>query len=281
MPIDFAVILGLVQALTEFLPVSSSGHLVLIQQALGAQFGVTHVPLVFDVLVHVATLLVVCFFLRKDLLLILRNIFSFSATGTEVRRLALLLIVATIPAVLVVLLAKDEIESGFQSLHIVAIGFLVTTFLLEFGHRRQTRTLAAVPSASEAREAVLGWALPSIRQAAFMGLLQALAIVPGISRSGSTIAAGLIGGLPADRAVRFSLFMLLPAVGGAAVLEAKSLFHLASVDLPAYAAGFGVTVFAGWFGLIWLVRFARAAKLRWFAAYTLLLSLVIQIFLLP
>lgn len=271
MPEVFAIILGIVQGLTEFLPISSSGHLVVMQEFLAPVFAASETPLAFDVLLHVATLLVTVWFLRDELLVLFVSL----ARGGEQReraiRLGALVIVATLPAVLVVLLAKDMIEQAFSSTDAVTFGFLITSiFLFESGLRKRRDAGALLSEGCD-------WELPSFTQALCIGIAQAVAIFPGVSRSGSTIAMALILGARAETAVRFSFYLLLPAVGGAFLLEAKNLATAATSDYLAYVLGFGSAVVVGWFSLLFLVKVVKDAKLHYFAVYTLTLALALLV----
>ena len=274
MPIFLAVLLGIVQGITEFLPVSSSGHLVVFQHFLEPLFGAQKTTLAFDVLVHVATLFVTLAFLKRDLASILRYLFQSGPEGAVVRGLALRTIIGTLPAVVVVLFFKDQIETAFSSVRAAAGGFVVTALLLELAHRKQLRFQ---PTTSN-NDYGISWPLPTPLQALLIGTAQAVAILPGVSRSGSTIAAALLLGLPAESALRFSFFLFIPAVLGAAVLQLKDLAELSASHGPAYAAGFVSTILVGWFAVQLLATLLRSAKLRYFAIYVACLGLVLLIF---
>jgi len=266
MPILLAFLLGLIQALTEFLPVSSSGHLVLGQLYLGRLFDAERTPLVFDVLVHFATFSATLIFLRDDLRDILQR--AFTRSGEEFRRLIALLVLATIPAVVVGLGFQEEIESFFSSIEVVRLGFLATTAFLVAAHLRMRRGLEASPGP-------LGWELPTLGAALLGGCAQAFAIVPGISRSGATICTALLFGLSANAAIRFSFLLSLPVIFGAMVLKLGDLTTLPSSEIPAYSVGFVTALVAGYFAIRLLVMMTKQARLIYFAAYTALLSLLI------
>lgn len=247
MTIPQAAILGLVQGLTEFLPVSSSGHLVLFQTLLGF----TEPPILFDVMVHLATLLAVGAYFWKRFLRLNR-------------RLLILLIIATLPAVVAGFVIEDMIEFLFTSLWSVALGLLVTSGLLFCASKLNK----------------LGTTLPDLkpRQVLIIGVFQAMAIIPGISRSGSTVSAGLFMGLKREDAFFFSFLMAVPAILGAAVLQAKdvpSYNHLLS--LP-YLLGMAIATLSGVGALKLLDVVVSRAKLHYFAWYCLVLSLGIMIY---
>lgn len=192
-----AVILGIVQGATEFLPVSSSGHLVLTQELMGLRLP----GVVFEVAVHVATLV--------SILLVYRDRVARLVTGSlrgDRESLAYLgqLVLATVPAAILGLLFKDRIEAIFDDPAVVGVAFLVTGVLL-------WSTRAALKRDPEG--------LPTLRIALLMGFAQAFALVPGISRSGSTVVAGLWLGVAGREAAAFSFLMAVPAIAGAAVLQ--------------------------------------------------------------
>jgi undecaprenyl-diphosphatase len=219
------VILGLVQGLTEFLPVSSSGHLVLSKAVLGiAEPGIW-----LEVAVHVGTLGSVVLYFWKDLVALLRDVVG----GGSGRRLAVMVVVGTIPAGVVGLTLKDQIEQVFADPVWAAWGLIATGVLLF-----STRFLKP-PEPEAAVEIGVGTAV-------ITGVAQACAILPGISRSGSTIAAALFRGTEAGLAARFSFFLMIPAVGGAGLLTALdavkeppgiSTLTLALAGLVAFGSG--------------------------------------------
>ena len=194
------IVLAVVQGLTEFLPVSSSGHLVLTQHFLGALEG----DIFFDIVLHVGTLGSVMVVYHKEILRLLR--FDKPALGY-----ILSLAVGTLPAVVVGLLAKDLIESFFHSPLFAAGGLLVTALIL-FSTRFSKDSGAGLSDP---------WVPKAIapKQAAIIGVSQAFAILPGISRAGSTIATSLWLGVPRAEAARFSFLLSIPAIGGALVLQ--------------------------------------------------------------
>ena len=267
-----AVFLGVLQGLTEFFPVSSSGHLVVSRALLEPWLGRIDAPLAFDIAVHLATAIVTMVFLREELFFMLKRFFSNSSEAEPVRSLVLRLVVATVPAVIVGLFFRDTIERSFSSIDWALNGFLFTALLLECAHRRQLRLQPSGGGIS-----VLDWKQPSCWQAAVIGFAQAVAIIPGVSRSGSTIAAALILGLGPVTAVRFSFFMLLPVVFGGVVLEIGTLRSLDSQGWTALVLGFIASAVTAYFSLRALVWLVQSAKLRWFAIYTLCLGLFLRL----
>ena len=270
MTIVLVIFLAVVQGLTEFLPVSSSGHLVVSRAILSPYLGKLDSPLAFDILIHLATALVTAFFLRKELLQLLKRMFL--KEGNDERRLVSLLIVATVPAVFIGFGFKDQVENLFDTPQWALNGFLITAVVLELAHRHQVKLGSTSSSAG-----VLDWQFPTYFQAVIIGCAQAMAIMPGVSRSGSTIALALLLSLPARSAVMFSFFMLLPVVAGAAVLELGKLQSLESANMAYYLCGFLVTCATAYLALKFLVWVVEGAKLRWFAIYTLLLGLGLRL----
>lgn len=253
-----ALLLGLIQGLTEFLPVSSSGHLVL----LGRLLGVADDGLTFEIWLHLATLVAVAAALRREIAMILRSLHP-GARGDSAargRRLAVGVIVGTIPAVFVGLFLRDPVEAAFASIRIVGIDLIVTAVILWLSRRFRRGTNPLTP--------VRAW---------WVGVGQALAILPGISRAGTTLAAGLAMGLPGVEAARFSFILSMPAILGAVVLDLPGLAGLGSTDPAALAAGF-VTAAASGYGAVRIVwRVMERGRLALFAPYCALLGIVVLV----
>ena len=239
-----AAVLGLVQGLTEFLPVSSSGHLVLAERLAGV-----HTPGVFvEVTLHVATLGSVLVVYGRRIVELARGLLT--GEGGH-RGYVWLLVLATIPAGLVGVLLNDVIEAAFDSLAAVGAAFLLTGLILW-----STRRLAGT------REA------PTTRSAIGIGLMQALAILPGVSRSGSTVAAGLWSGLTPQRAAEFSFLMAVPTIAGAAMLEARdAVANAGAVGVGSLAVGFVVAFVSGIWAIRLLVALLRRGHFHAFAPY--------------
>lgn len=235
-----AILLGLVQGLTEFLPVSSSGHLVLAEAALGVNLP----GVLVEVTLHVATLLAVCIVYARRL----RDI----VMRAEWRTVGLL-VLATIPAVAVGLGLKDAIERAFDSTMVVAVDLLVTGAVLW-----STRWVRPAARAQPTAPGALG-----------IGVAQAFAILPGISRSGSTVAAGVWHGVDPVRAAEFSFLMAIPAIAGAAVLQVPDLLEGGGAAIPwgPLAAGFVAALVAGVWAIRWLVRLLARGQFWRFAPY--------------
>ncbi|MDP2360202.1 MAG: undecaprenyl-diphosphate phosphatase [bacterium] len=262
-----AMLLGILQGLTEFLPISSSGHLVLGEHFLGmAPHGSQ--GLLLEVVLHLGTLLAVVVAYRQDLLRLAASLWPGTARRMEEdqrrrhHRLLLAMVVATLPAALVGLTMKGPIEQVFGNPRLVALLLMGTAAILFVGDRlRQGNRLAEQ----------LG--LP---RALGVGAVQALAILPGISRSGSTIVAGLLCGLRPVEAARFSFLISVPAVSGAALLEARDLWTgeaVLSTSPAALGAGFICSAVVGYLALQWLLIAVRHRSLTYFACYCFVVGL--------
>ena len=257
MDIIQSLILGVVQGVTEFLPISSSGHLVLFQKL----FGLKEPPIFFDTLIHFATLLAIVFYLRKEIWSIVSGL-----NKKENQRLVGLIVLATIPAVILGFLIKDKIEVIFNSLALLSITFFITAVILFFtkffGNGQKTLVN-------------LGW-FGSL----FVGLFQALAILPGVSRSGSTISAGLFMGLKREDAFRFSFLLAIPAIFGAMVLQIFD-FNWNSLNggFLVNFIGFLAALIFGFLSLKILEKITTKGKLHYFAYYCLVLGLITLIFI--
>jgi undecaprenyl-diphosphatase len=258
-----AIILGIIQGLTEFLPISSSAHLVLTPYLLGWQLN-PQVAFTFDVLVQNGTLVAVIIYFWKDLWGILRAFF----TGLLQRkpfedpqaRMGWYIILATIPAGIFGLLVKPYVEAAFSSVVATAVFLFFTTALLLAAELigKRTRGLDA-----------FNW-----RDALVMGLFQALAIFPGISRSGSTISGGMMRQLDRPTAARFSFLMSIPIMLAAGGLETIDMLGSPEVlsAFPLIAAGFVAAGIVGYLSIHWLLGFLQKGSLALFAVYCAVLG---------
>jgi undecaprenyl-diphosphatase len=238
-----AIFLAVVQGLTEFLPVSSSGHLVIFQKLFGLE-----PPVLFDILVHVGTLGAVVFYFRKEWLKLSRQTIW-------------LVVVGTVPAVIVGLLLQPYLVQIFDSLRLVGITLLITAGLLFWS--RGFKSLNR------------GFKQTKWEDGVWVGLFQALAILPGISRSGSTIVAGLSRKLKREMALRFSFYLAIPAILGALVLQIPDLMVSPCGYLQQGILGMVVAGVVGYGALKILESFLLKARLWFFGFYCLLLGIVI------
>jgi undecaprenyl-diphosphatase len=259
-----ALLLGVVQGATEFLPISSSGHLVLVPWLLGWHFE-TRAAFIFDVLVQWGTILAVLLYFRRDLLQIavawLRGLASGQPLAEPEARLGWLLLAASIPAAAIGLVLKSTVEKTFGQPAAVSAFLLLTAGLL-FASERASRRERELES--------LSW-LDGI----FIGLAQALALFPGVSRSGATIAGGLTRGLKRTDAARFSFLLAVPAMIGAGLIALLDLRGAAdaSAQIAPLIVGFLAAAVIGFGSIHFLLGYLRKHPLTIFAIYCLLLGL--------
>ena len=263
-----ALILGIIQGLTEFLPISSSAHLVIAPFILGWTFPEQQV-LPFDVLVQLGTLLAVIIYFWADLWAIIKafilGLVKLKPFADPLARQGWLLILASIPAGLAGLLLKKAVDQAFQSVVITGVFLLVTALFLTaaewIGKRRRSLE-------------TLNWL-----DAVLMGVGQALAIFPGISRSGATMSAGLARDLDRTAAARFSFLMSIPIMLAAGAVEIKDVLDIPGLSgtLPMIGVGFIAAAIVGYFSIRWLLRFITTHSLRPFAVYCAGLGLLVII----
>ncbi|MDF1554220.1 MAG: undecaprenyl-diphosphate phosphatase [Deferrisomatales bacterium] len=241
-------LLGLIQGLTEFLPVSSSGHLVLAQSLIPS----FHQPgVLFDTLLHLATLFAVLVFFRRDVWNLLASLGPGGDAGS--RRVVALLLLATIPTGLIGVGFKDALEALFHEPRAAAAMLLVTGAVLWLSELRRHRPL--------------GLAEIGVPRSLAVGLAQGLAIIPGISRSGSTIAIATLLGVRGEDAARFSFLLSIPAICGAVVLQVGEISEVpAGAGVP-YLLGALVAFVSGLLAIRLLMQVIRARRFRWFAVY--------------
>ena len=261
-----AIILGIIQGLTEFLPVSSSAHLVIAPYLFNWNLSPTE-SFIFDVLVQMGTLVAVIFYFWKDLWGILTAVFvgikSKKPWQTPESRLGWLILLATLPAGLIGMLLKDQIEAAFHSPLTASLFLLGTAVLLIVAERtgQRSRDLAE-----------LNWA-----DSLLIGLFQAFAVFPGISRSGSTIAGAMLRNTNRSAAARFSFLMSIPIMLAAGGLATIDLINLPSLNQywSVIVSGFTVSAVVGYLSIRWLLRFLISHSLYGFAGYCTLLSILV------
>ncbi|MBQ9192706.1 MAG: undecaprenyl-diphosphate phosphatase [Bacteroidales bacterium] len=263
-----AVLLGIVQGLTEFLPVSSSGHLMIFKELLGVD---GEGFLDFTVTVHFATVLATIVVFWGAIWRLLKGFFQFKYNDET--DYVCKILVSLIPVALVGFLFKDQVDALFSgSLKQVGVGLCITALLLLVSDQVGKRIKA--PRAKDTRNGI------SYGQAAVVGLAQAFAVVPGVSRSGSTIATGLLSGVKREVMAQFSFLMvLIPIIGEQSldllkVAVGKETFG-GGVGPLALVLGFVAAFFAGLFACKVMIAIVRKAKLTWFALYCLLVAVLI------
>lgn len=254
-----ALILGIIQGLTEYLPVSSSGHL-----AIGAHlFGLSgEENLTFTVAVHVATVLSTIVILWKEIVWLFTDLFRWK--WNEGTKYIVNILISMIPVGIVGLFFKDKVEAIFGSgLLVVGICLMVTAALLAFSYFARPRQ----------RETISPW------HAFVIGLAQALAVLPGLSRSGSTIATGLLLGNKKEKLAQFSFLMVIPPILGEALLDVKDMAEMgvsqAMAGLPplSLAIGFLAAFVCGCLACKWMINIVKKGKLIWFAVYCAVVGL--------
>ena len=246
-----ATFLGVIQGLTEFLPVSSSGHLAIFQHL----FGLVP-PVEFDIFVHLGTLVAVIWFFRIRLVRLWQT-----RLEKKTRNYLGMILVGSLPAILIGLFLKPRLDFLFGSLEVVSFGLLTTGLMLFFGGRKRKKK----------NQHPLG-----VGGALRVGLAQALALIPGVSRSGSTISAGLRIGLSRQTAFELSFLLAIPATAGAVVLSFPELL-VADGQLVNAFIGMVVSGLVGFLALGWLEKVLAKGKLRLFGTYCLFLAILIAL----
>ncbi|MDR3146194.1 MAG: undecaprenyl-diphosphate phosphatase [Treponema sp.] len=258
-----ALFLGAIQGITEFLPVSSSGHLVLMQKILG----ISEPALLFDTLVHGGTLIAVFVVLRGDIWRILRR---------PIQPITGFLILATIPTVIIALVFKDRIEEAFQSGALLGFAFLFTAAALLTAESLSRRPRPRRP------EGAMRWT-----DSLIIGVCQGIAIIPGVSRSGLTLAGALSGRLDRGFAARFSFLLSIPAILGALVLQVKDVLDAGKGAVPgaegastgigpaALIAGTLSAAVVGYFSVRIMLKIVRERSLEGFAIYVAVLGILV------
>lgn len=258
-----ALVLGLVQGLTEFLPVSSSGHLAIGKEILGVE---ESGDLVFEVVVHAATVLATIVVFRKEIWRLLKGLFKFRYNDETdyICKIA----VSMIPVFIVGVFFKDYVEQLFSSFVVVGIALLVTASLLYFSDRS-----APAGKAAPARNGL------SFLQALTIGIGQAVAVVPGLSRSGTTISTGLLCGVRREDVAQFSFLMVLVPILGEAFLDlVGGDFAASAVGALPLLVGFVSAFVSGLFACKVMIALVKKARLKWFALYCALAGLTVVIY---
>ncbi len=263
-----ALILGIIQGLTEYLPVSSSGHLAIGQALFGLEDGESN--LAFTVLLHVATVLSTLVILWKEIVWIFKDLFARQSWRNyqglnDGTKYAINIVISMIPVALVGFLLKDKVEEVFGSgLLIVGIMLLVTAALLAFSYFAKPRP----------KENISGW------NAFVIGIAQACAVMPGLSRSGSTIATGLLLGNKKEKLAQFSFLMVIPPILGEALLDVKDIFEVGfaeamnGISPVAALVGFLSAFVFGCIACKWMINIVKKGKLVWFAVYCAIVGIL-------
>ena len=262
MILSSAIFLGVLQGLTEFLPISSSGHLVLVELLLG----IKEAGLAFDVFLHMGTLVGVLVYFRRDIFLMVTALVRPNVLGDEAgfqRRLALYICLGTIPAAVAGIFLKHMVETVFRSPYIIACTLAGAGLLL----------LVADMAGKHMRD------VKSVRwtDALFIGVLQVFALIPGVSRSGITMTAGLMMGLNRMSAARYSFLLSVPVIFGAGILNLPDIITQGTVtgQTGFYLSGFAAAAISGYLVIAFLLRFVQTHSFAVFAYYRFLLAVVV------
>ncbi len=249
-----ALILAVVQGLTEWLPVSSSGHLVITQTVLGL-----NPPLIFDVMLHVGTLIVVLTVFRKDIVDIIKAVIK-RDFETEEGKLALFIFVGSVPIAIIGFVFYDFFKSLFSNLLAVGVAIIITGSVIFVSEKR------------------IGNRKMGILDSLLIGLAQAVTIIPGISRSGITVATGLLRKIDKTKAFRYSFLLSVPAVIGATVMESRDLV-LGNMDMAPLFLGATISMIVGYVSLKLLKKIVMNEKFHLFAYYCWTVGIAMILFI--
>lgn len=270
MSIIEAIIFGIVQGITEFLPISSTAHIVITQMILGT----TYPGLTFEIYLHIASVFAVMLYFRKDLIQVIVGFFRFFKTKSKEDRVqfffAIYIVVATVITGGLGVILGDVFSDSMKTPPFIA-GALVITGLglvfIERFHKYGSRTEADM----------------TFKDSIIVGLGQTLAVFPGISRSGSTLITALLTGLNRETAVRYSFLLVIPVILGSTVLAVGDVSQeiFASIGTPSLIVSFITTFIFSWIGIIWLIDFLKRSKLIYFAIYCFIVAALVFFLLDP
>ncbi len=264
-----SIILGIIQGASEFLPISSSGHLILVPEFLGWE---DH-SLVLDTTLHLGTLAAVVIYFWKDLYSIIKSFLSDIQKSIKFKdfssksKLGFKIIVASFPAAILGFLLEDYFENIFRSALFVGLFMTFGTILMFFAEYFASKT----PQTKEE---------PTFKQAIIIGIFQSLALFSGVSRSGATISGGMLNGLKRESAARFSFLLSVPIIFGAGILQlAKLISSGVSFSYVNFGVGFAASFLVGFIAIKFLMHYLKSQKLTIFIIYRLILAALIFIFL--
>jgi undecaprenyl-diphosphatase len=257
-----AIVLGIVQGITEFLPVSSSGHLI----AFPHFFSWDQQAYDFDVIIHIATLFAILWVMREDIILLIKNFVS----GKD-RRLAWMIILGTVPVAVAGFLISGDFMDSIRTVKIVAWNLIIWGVVLGLADHYSSKRKNHTTNIKET----------SWKQAVVIGLAQALALIPGTSRSGITMTAALFTGQSREVSARYSFLLAIPAIAGAGILVTLDTIEAGgfSTSLPILLSGFIAAFIAGIFAIRFLLDFLQKASFKWFAGYRIILGVILLVFL--
>lgn len=248
-----SVLLGILQGLTEFLPVSSSGHLSIAQ----ALMDFKQPGLLFDTLLHCATLVAVLIFFRRKVAVLFKAFLGifFKRYGVyyfENKRFLWGIVIASVPTAILGLTLEKTVMASFDNPTFIGYALILTSVILVVSDSFKSRGRITLPKSF------------------IIGIVQGIAVIPGISRSGSTIAAGVMLGVNRDEMAEFSFLMSVPAILGATLLQFKHVGEVASSEIPVYASGMAAAFISGMFAISFMIKFVKKAELKVFAIYCLI-----------
>lgn len=260
------IILGIIQGLTEFLPVSSSGHLVLSQHFLNKHISNENISL--EVFLHLGSLLAVLIYYRKDILTLFYSLFKWNKTKETQNnhRIILFLIISTVATGIIGISFKESFEHLFNQPILVSIFLFITGIILIFSDKLK-HTVKRIEELN-------------YKKSVLIGLGQAIAILPGISRSGTTIVFSIFAGLKREEAAKFSFLLSIPAILGANILEFNNILNLDSSLLITYCIGLLSALISGLLVIKLLLKLINNSKLKYFAYYCFAVSGLSMILLL-
>ncbi|OIJ20373.1 undecaprenyl-diphosphatase UppP [Anaerobacillus alkalidiazotrophicus] len=268
MSIIEAIIFGIVQGLTEFLPISSTAHIVITQLILGTPFP----GLTFEIYLHIASVFAVMIYFRKDLIEVIIGFFSYFKTRSKKNRIqfffGIYILIATVITGVLGMLLKDFVGDSMKTPPYIAGALIVTglgLIFIERVHQYGARTEKDM----------------NFFDAIVVGLGQTLAVLPGISRSGATLITALLVGLERDTAVRYSFLLVIPVILGSTVLAVGDVSSeiFAAIGTPALIVSFITTFIFSWIGIVWLIDFLKRSKLIYFAIYCFAAAIFVYFFL--
>ncbi|OLO42686.1 undecaprenyl-diphosphatase UppP [Alkalihalophilus pseudofirmus] len=270
MSIIEALIFGIVQGITEFLPVSSTAHIVITQMI----FGYTFPGLAFEIYLHMASILAVIIYFRKDIIDVLTGFFKYLGNRSKENKVhfffGIYIIVATGITGGLGLVLKDVVGDTMKTPYFIAAALTFTglsLILIERFHKYGSRTEEDM----------------TFKDSIVVGLGQTLAVLPGISRSGATLIVALLAGLSRDTAVRYSFLLVIPVILGSSVLAIDEIGSgmFSAIGAPALIVSFIATFIFSWLGIVWLIEFLKKSKLFYFAIYCFIVAILVALFINP
>ena len=258
-----ALFLGIVQGLTEFLPISSSAHLILVPWFFGWHNSLVD-SLTFDVALHAGTLVAILWYFWSDWMGLIGAFFRMVRRVDRQdfqERLIGYILLATIPAGIAGILLEKKVETTFRNPALILLPLLLVGLLMIYAEYRARSSYSLEKL--------------NLKDAMIIGLAQAVALLPGVSRSGITITTGLLQGYQREAATRFSFLLSTPALAGAAILQLRHLISAESTDWPLFALGFASSALVGYLAIAFLMRYLRLHTLNVFAGYRFVLAAAI------